>query len=71
MTKRTLLKDANDNLVGIRVETRKDTFTIPVADVRVNRERAEKILKAQNKSKYMKPTYSLMGYSYQSSSKLN
>lgn len=58
--------------VGIRVKTDKETFDIPVADVRYSdesRKEVEAINKAANQSKYMKPTFSLWGYSYQSSMK--
>lgn len=62
-------------VVGIKVETHDDEFTIPVVDVRVSpeqRKRAERILKAsrtQTGSKFMKPSYSMMGYSYNVSRK--
>lgn len=65
MTKRFHIKDKNDNVVGIRVETAKETFVIPVVDVRVDRKRVE-AFEARNKreSKFFKPSYSLFGYRY-------
>lgn len=59
-------------LVGIKVQTEEDTFVIPVVDVRHDRGKAEFILKssrAQQGSRFMKPSYSLTGFSYQVSRK--
>lgn len=69
MKKPTLshLVNKNNELVGIRIETEKETFTIPLADVRRNRKQVDKIIKASNiqqGSKYIKPSYSVAGYHY-------
>lgn len=63
-------------VVGIRVQTEdKGTFVVPVVDVRrgpKNREAAKKMLKQENiqrGSKYIKPSHSIMGYSYNASMK--
>lgn len=69
-TKINHLLDKNDNLVGIEVETRKETFVVPVVDVRLGdskRRKANQILKDANikrGSKFMKQTFSLWGYKY-------
>ena len=66
----------SDALIGIKVQTLDETFTIPIIDVRngySQRERAEEMVKAnsiQNGSKYFKPSYSVLGYSYNNSRKL-
>lgn len=66
----TNLKDKSDNVIGIRVETLKETFTIPVLDVRRSdgtRRRANEFIKDANAhrgSKFLKPSYSLYGYRY-------
>lgn len=70
MTTRKNLIDRNGNIVGIKVETDKETFTVPVFDVRINRKAAEGFEKQQRTaagSKYFRPSYSLGGYSYNSS----
>lgn len=65
----------NDSLVGIKVESSKETFTIPIVDVRngfSQRERADEMIKQENiqrGSKYFSPSTSLMGYSYNNSMK--
>lgn len=75
MTKVTTLKKENQLSHIIRVETAKDTFDIPVLDVRDGlpaRSRANGILKARNYrtgSRFMKPSYSVGGNSYQNSFK--
>lgn len=62
-------------LVGIRVETEDDKFTIPVVDVRTSpkhRDRVEEIIKQVNTtkgSKFFNASYSFMGYSYNISKK--
>lgn len=62
-------------LVGIKVETGNEKFTIPVVDVRTSdrhRERVEEIIKQSNisrGSKFFNPSYSGMGYSYNLSMK--
>lgn len=59
-----------NTVVGIQVETNKETFTIPVVDVRTSenhRKKATKIIKNRNAhqgSKFMKTSYSLWGYKY-------
>jgi hypothetical protein len=64
------LKDKDDNLVGIKVKTEEETFTVPVVDVRLSenkRNAAKAIIKAANiqrGSKHMKTSYSLWGYKY-------
>lgn len=68
------LRNAKDEVIGIHVETGKDVFTIPVADVRRNRKQANAILKSANihaGSKFIRPSYSLLGYSYNLSMKSN
>lgn len=63
--KKNYLKDKNDNVVGISIETEKEVFTIPVVDVRVNRKRAEAFEKSQQTgSKFFKPSCSLLGHRY-------
>jgi len=42
------LKNNDDQLIGINVKTEEETFTIPVADVRRNREHVDAIIKASN-----------------------
>jgi hypothetical protein len=66
----------NDELVGIRVTNTKDeTFVIPVIDVRRSekeRAYADSMIKANNVqkgSKFMKPSYSWYGPSYNTSMK--
>lgn len=71
-TKTTHLQNKDGEIVGIKVETLKETFTVPVLDVRRNREIAELVLKGANiakGSKYIKPSYSWYGYSYNHSMK--
>lgn len=69
------LLDKQNDLVGVRAETYKEEFVIPVVDVRKSdkhRERAARMQKAvniKNGSKFFKPTYSGMGYSYNTSMK--
>lgn len=64
------LKDKDDNIVGIRVQTAEKDFTIPVMDVRVSdgmRRKAIQFMKEQNAyhgSKFLNPSYSLWGYKY-------
>lgn len=71
-TKISHLKKENKFSYGIKVETEKDAFVIPVVDVRDGedaRRKAENIIKSQNKGKFMQPSFSVMGYSYQVSRK--
>lgn len=64
------LKDNAGNLVGIKVKTSKETFIVPVLDVRRNedaRRRANAFIRAgniQRGSKFMKISYSGYGYRY-------
>ena len=72
MTQATpITKDGN--IVDIKVETKtKGTFFIPVCDVRVNRERAENLQKANNIARasiFIKPTMSWLGFTYNDSMK--
>lgn len=66
----THLKDKNDDLIGIRVQTKKDDFNIPVLDVRRSEDTRRKVnvfrkdANAHRGSKFMKTTYSLWGYRY-------
>lgn len=59
----------------IQVETHMDKFTIPVVDVRdgeKERKAAKAIIKSSNiskGSKYITPSFSLLGYSYNHSMK--
>lgn len=67
MTKTFHLRNKKNQLVGIRVETEKDIFNIPVLDSRVDNKRLLKFEKQQNQhrgSRYFKPSYSVAGYSY-------
>jgi hypothetical protein len=67
-----LIKGSGDNkyTVGIRVETNSGKFTIPVIDVRRNRDAVERMEKAaQRGSKYFNPSYSITGHSYNVSRK--
>lgn len=63
----------NGNIVDLKIETKaKGTFLIPVCDVRVNRKRAENLQKANNiakGSRFMKPTMSWLGFTYNDSMK--
>jgi len=71
-TKISTLKKGNKFSYGIKVKTEKETFVIPVVDVRDGeKERAisKSIIKAQNQSKFTKPSYSVMGHSYHVSRK--
>lgn len=66
----THLKDKDDNLVGFRVQTKKEDFSIPVVDVRISeaqRLKAGNILKerrATQGSKFIRTSYSLIGRKY-------
>ena len=72
MTKRFNLVNKNTKeIVGIRVETDKGFFTIPIVDVRRSddqRRKAERMNKG-TKSKFMSPSFSGNGLSYQVSHK--
>lgn len=64
--------ERDGRVIGIHVETDKESFTIPVADVRINRKMVERIQKAANiqtGSKYFRPSFSWSGYSYNMSRK--
>ena len=57
---------------GVKVETDKESFVVPIVDVTKNRVKANAILKADtiNKgSRFLKPSYSVLGRSYQVSQK--
>lgn len=75
MTKVYNLLNKKDEVIGINVETKKESFTIPVVDVRRSddqRRKANQILKAANihkGSKFFSPSYSWLGYSYNVSRK--
>lgn len=66
----TNLKNSDDQLVGIHVKTHEDEFTVPVVDVRRSedqRRKAKRIMKESNRakgSKFIRPSYSWYGYSY-------
>ena len=68
-------KPGEKTLVGIKVETPKETFIIPVVDVRTSerhREAAEDIIKQSNifkGSRFFKQSYSWYGFSYNTSMK--
>lgn len=65
MDKRSYVKNKAGDIIGIAVETAKDTFVIPVVDVRVNRAAVEAFEKRTNKaSKFFAPSYSILGYKY-------
>ena len=77
MTKVSTLKQDGKLSYGIKVENKgnrrqwKD-FVIPVIDVRdgsVSRTHAKQMVKAVNRSKFMRPTFSAGGNSYQVSQK--
>ena len=58
-------------IIGIQVETDKDSFVIPVIDVRAS-EDARRIANQMGKqvgSKFMKESFSVLGYSYNVSRK--
>lgn len=65
--------DSKERIIGVADESKKDgRFIIPVADVRRNRgqvERIEKYANIEKGSKFFKPSYSLLGYSYNISMK--
>lgn len=73
-SKTTLLKDKNGNHVGYRVRVKDGSFDIPVLDSR-NPKHIERIAKttkevnANRGSKFMKPSYSGWGFSYNVSRK--
>ena len=72
MAKVSTLKQEGKASYGIKVETEKETFVIPVVDVRDGdeaRNQGERILKAANQSRFMRPSFSEMGRSYQVSRK--
>lgn len=64
-----------NTLVGIQVETEEDKFVIPVVDVRISpeaRKKAESIIKnnrAEQGSKFFRPSFSVLGRSYNVSQK--
>ena len=72
MTKRfNLINKNTKEIVGIKVETDKEVFVIPIVDVRRNddqRRIAERMNKGKS-SKFMKPSYAQLGLSYQVSRK--
>jgi hypothetical protein len=74
-TEVTHLHNNKNQLVGIKVKTDLETFTVPVLDVRRSedeRQIVEKFIKAERShsgSKFFKPSYSLLGYSYNISKK--
>lgn len=71
-TKITHLKKENKLSYGIKVETEKETFIVPVIDVRdgeSERSAVKSMIKAQNKSKFMNPSFSVLGHSYKVSRK--
>jgi hypothetical protein len=69
-----LIKKAGDkNIIGIRVETINETFVVPIIDATLsedNRRRVAAMEKAMEKSKFMQPSFSGMGYSYNRSYKI-
>jgi hypothetical protein len=72
MTKKFNLINKNKQLVGYKIETDKDSFIIPVVDVRRNEDQrriAERMVKNNNRSKFMHPSFSQIGLSYQVSRK--
>lgn len=75
MTTVTTLKQDNRCSYGIKVETDKQDFVIPVIDCRDGEEarkrtaRTEKQVRNNRGSKFMKPSYSVMGNCYQVSHK--
>lgn len=75
MTKTTTVKREGQLSHLIKVETSKETFTIPVFDVRDGlpaRSRANQILKGANYksgSRFMRPSFSVNGNCYQNSFK--
>lgn len=78
-SKTTNLLNSNNEIIGIRVQkfnngVLEDQFDIPVLDVRRSeeeRKRVYKMISASNQSKYTKPSFSVMGFSYQVSHKKN
>lgn len=75
MTKLTVLTQEGINSYGIKVETAKDEFVIPVLDVRDGQNTRDRIMVQQKNvnyskgSKYMRQTYSMGGNCYQNSHK--
>lgn len=66
-TKTAAKLDSNNNIVGIQVDTEKESFVVPIVDVRRDRGRVEGILKAGNihrGSKFLQPSYSVDGHRY-------
>lgn len=65
----------SDALIGIKVESHNETFTIPIVDVTKSysqRERAEEMIKENNiqrGSRFFKPSFSVLGHSYNNSRK--
>lgn len=74
-TTRTFLLSKDKSLVGVEVKTEDDKFIIPVVNVTKSDSRrkfGEKIIKSSNAtkgSKYLKPSFSEWGKSYQISHK--
>lgn len=66
------LRNEKDELVGIKVKTYDDEFTIPVLDVRRSegeRRVVNNMIKQTNRSKYLQPSFGSGGGSYQVSRK--
>lgn len=72
MEKRAYVKKGEE-IIGIAVETEKgDKFVIPVVSTARNESAVKQIEKAANiarGSKFMRPSYSVLGYSYNRSYK--
>ncbi len=67
--------EGNKTLVGIKVEKEDETFVVPVIDVRTSdnyRKAVQQFVKEGNAtrgSRFMRPSYSVLGYSYNGSHK--
>lgn len=80
MTKRTKVERLTQEftpgihtLIGYKITKADDeSFVVPVVDVRISaqhRASANACIKATNKTKYLQPSYSVLGYSYNLSMK--
>lgn len=71
--KDTKVLKRGENIVGYRVTNNKgEVFDIPVVDSRIDSGKADWMIKNQNAQKgsqFIKPSYSLMGHSYNVSRK--
>lgn len=70
-TKVTVIRNEGKLSYNIKVETKKESFMIPVIDVRDGEaeRRISKLMSKGHRSKFMPPSFSQSGHSYQVSRK--